>query len=131
MRNTISLWACLAIFCGQLMATEPNNTASTTKNTETELTSEKNSEKEEVVFIPNRKLEVELISEIDLLRINLTGQSEQLDWIIFQPKGEVISRISTSTMIDEIKLNNLETGQYVLMIKDTKGRMLYKMFEKA
>jgi len=131
MRNTISLWACLVIFCGQLMATEPNNATPNTKNKATELTTKTNSEKEAVVFIPHRKLDVELISSLDLLRINLTGQSEQLDWIIFQPKGEVISRISTSTKIDEIKLNNLELGQYVLMIKDKKGRMLYKMFEKV
>ena len=68
--------------------------------------------------------------EKNILNVNLTGTAENLEWIIFQPKGKLISRISTTSKFDEIKIDNLTAGKYVLLIKDTSGRMLFRSFEK-
>ena len=54
-----------------------------------------------------------------------------LDWIIFEPGGDIVSRIKTDETIDEIKVSKLDKGNYVLMIKDAKGRLLYQPFQKA
>lgn len=131
MRNTISLWACLVLFCGTILATEPSNTTPVSKDENKETSTIDNNKKARINYIPNRDLEVQVLNSKNLLHINLTGKSEQLDWIIFQPKGEIISKISTAMKIDEIKIDNLEAGQYVLMIKDQEGRMLFKNFVKA
>lgn len=130
MRIAISLWACLGIFCGQTFATTADNNNPITKE-KVEITTSKTTVKKEIKTIPNRTLKVEVLEEKELLHISLSGQNEKLDWIIFQPKGKVLSRITTSTKIDEIKIDNLDSGLYVLMIKDPQGRMLYKSFNKA
>lgn len=129
MKKLFFIWACLVLCLTQLVA---NNTNPISKAVEASTPSKevKSKAKEKLAFIPNRSLNVEVLPQKDLLRINLSGPSAQLDWIIFQPKGEVKSRISTSAKIDEIKIGNLEAGRYVLMIKDAEGRVLYKAFEK-
>ena len=81
--------------------------------------------------IPGRTLAVEVDRKRENLKVDLSGADEKLDWILFQPKGKVISRLSTSAKIDEIKIDNLESGQYVLMVKDGSGRTLFQVFDKV
>jgi len=124
MKRTVSVWACL-VFCSVIhLSANSVNPATPAKASEKNTTTE-------ISLIPNRVLDVEVIEESGLLHVNLTGENTLLDWIIFQPKGEVVSRISTQAHIDEIKISNLEHGNYVLMVKDGEGRILYKRFEKA
>lgn len=134
MRQFINFCACLVIFSSSLLATEPTTKIILTDEEPALSTPRKaklNREKAFVTAIPGKTLAVELNQNKGLLEVNLTGSAEQLDWILFQPKGEVISRISTSTKIDEIKIENLDKGSYMLMVKDKKGRVLYRAFDKA
>jgi len=123
MRKTISIWACFALILSafQLSANNAGNVETTLKK-ETKST---------LTFIPGKSLELQVINDKGLLLVDLKGESTQLDWIIFQPKGEVISRISTTHKIDEIKICNLEKGDYILMLKDQEGRVLYSPFSKS
>ncbi len=123
MRNPFCIWACLVIILSSF-----NASASNIGNEET---TSKKSAKSTITFIPGKSLNVQVIEDKDLLLVNLEGDTAELDWIIFQPKGEVISRISTSAKIDEIKICNLDKGDYVLMLKDKEGRVLYSSFSKA
>lgn len=123
MKRTVSVWACL-VFCSVIHLTAGINPSTPEKAAVKKSTSE-------ISLIPDRALEVEVLEERGLLHVNLTGENTLLDWIIFQPKGEVVSRVSTRAKIDEIKISNLETGNYVLMVKDAEGRILYKKFQKA
>lgn len=81
--------------------------------------------------IPGKTLAIEVDIKRENLKVELSGADEKLDWIIFQPKGKVISRLSTSTKIDEIKIDSLDSGQYVLMVKDASGRTLFQVFDKV
>ena len=137
MKNSIFLWACLAILnATTLHATDTDSTS--VNSNKGELSPEKpntetaDSKKDLIVFIPNRTLDVEVIANKNILRVNLSGyDGEVLDWMIFKPKAKVKSRISTKDKIDEIKITNLESGEYVLMVKDMEGRILYQSFNKA
>ena len=94
---------------------------------------EKNTDKNEksvIERIPNRTLSVTIDSSQKNLKVNLTGEHAKFDWIIFQPKGEVISRLTTTSKIDKIMIDKLEKGTYVLMIKDDSGRVLVTAFDK-
>lgn len=124
MKRTVSVWACLVLCSVIHLSASSVNPATPAKASEKNTTTE-------ISLIPNRILDIEVIEERGLLHVNLTGENTLLDWIIFQPKGEVVSRISTQAHIDEIKISNLEHGDYVLMVKDGEGRILYKRFEKA
>lgn len=123
MRNLFCIWACLVLILSafQVSATNIGNEEETLK---------KNA-KSTITFIPGKTLDVQVIDDKGLLLVDLKGDTAELDWIIFQPKGEVISRISTSAKIDEIKICNLIKGDYVLMLKDHQGRVLYSRFTKS
>ena len=88
------------------------------------------SEKPVIESIPNRTLDVSIDAFQKNLKVNLSGEDEKLDWIIFQPKGQVISRLTTTSKIDKIMIDKLEKGTYVLMIKDNSGRVLVRAFDK-
>lgn len=123
MRNSFPFWACLVIILStfQLSANNIGNEEETLKE----------SAKSTITFIPGKSLNVQVIDDKGLLLVDLEGEVAELDWIIFQPKGAVISRISTSAKIDEIKICNLPKGDYVLMLKDKEGRVLYSPFAKS
>ena len=90
------------------------------------------SELKTVSFIPNQSLSVKLSQDQKYLVVDLeTESAEMLDWIIFETGGDIVSRIKTPQNIDEIKVSKLEKGNYVLMIKDQDGRLLYQPFQKA
>lgn len=121
MRNTFSIWACLVLFCVSLSAADDK------KSEKAKIS--KTANKEVLAMIPGRTLEVEV--EKGLLQIDLSGEEQLMDWILFQPKGEVISRISTVSNIDAIDISKLEKGTYVLMIKDSEGRILHSTFNRV
>ncbi len=121
MRNTFSVWACLLIFCVSLTAADDK------KSDKAKIS--KTAKKEVLVNIPGRTLDVEVSKE--LLKINLSGDAQLLDWILFQPKGEVISRISSQSNIDAIDISTLDKGTYVLMVKDEEGRILHQTFNRV
>jgi len=108
-----------------------NNSNEPTGVIETLSTNKTKDSKKVMEFMAGRKLEITVNNSNNKLLVNLTGANETLDWVIFQPKGKVISRISTSTKIDEIKIDNLTSGKYVLMIKDASGRTIFQDFDKA
>ena len=90
------------------------------------------SELKTVSFIPNQSLSIKLSQDQKYLVVDLeTESAEMLDWIIFETGGDIVSRIKTPQNIDEIKVSKLEKGNYVLMIKDQDGRLLYQPFQKA
>ncbi len=120
MRNSFSIWACLFIFSLNLSAFNER---------EPEKTQVSNPENLEILeTIPDRTLEIEVQREF--LQIQLSGHPQSLHWILYHPKGKVISRISTESNIDAIDISTLEKGNYVLMIKDDKGRILHKTFTR-
>ncbi len=81
--------------------------------------------------IPDCTLQITVDQEKDLLKVKLTGVANQLlNWYIFQPKEKASNHISTSSKIDEIKIESLKAGQYILMIKDEKGQALFRSFVK-
>lgn len=134
MKRTIFIWACLAIFnAAHLQATETDSlttvSPSNEENTATTPVKSAKVDKEMIAFIPDRNLKLEISNDNKTLFVNLTGDtSEKLDWIIFQPKGAVVGRIESETNFDEIKVSTLDRGDYILMIKDTEGRLLYQPF---
>jgi len=82
--------------------------------------------------IPDASLQLVVDAEKEVLKVTLEGQlTHELDWVLFQPKGSVISRISTTSKINQIKISTLEDGDYVLMIKDLDGRALFQSFSKS
>ena len=90
------------------------------------------SELKTVSFIPNQSLSIKLSQDQKYLVVDLeTESTEMLDWIIFETGGDIVSRIKTPQNIDEIKVSKLEKGNYVLMIKDQVGRLIYQPFQKA
>ena len=138
MKNSIFLWACFAIMnATSLQATDTDSTTVAnhfegTIDKEEPKTTPSDSENDLIEFIPDRTLKVQVIDNKDLLLVNLSGyDGKVLDWIIYKPKAKVESRISTSAKIDEIKIDKLEVGDYVLMVKDQQGRVLYQSFKKA
>ncbi len=124
------VWACLAFFCQTAASANSNPTESDRIEFNKDSKASSSATKEIVELIPGRELSVKVNVEKNILNVNLTGTSENLEWIIFQPKGKLISRISTTSKFDEIKIDNLTAGKYVLLIKDTSGRMLFRSFEK-
>ncbi len=142
MKRTISVMACLAVFCtSQLVAlsvaTITTKDLGTLANSidaiEDSLALIDPAEKKDVLLlIPSVELVLEKDETKGILKVSLKGeQTQNLEWVIFKPKGEVISRLSTQSKINEIKISNLEGGDYVLMIKDEEGRALFRNFEKA
>lgn len=138
MKRTISTLACLALLCtSPLVAKTAIATTAATgfdslSNAITPETKNPAPEKEVLHTIPSVSLEVVMDSEHEVLKVSLEGEVlKNLDWVIFQPKGDIISRHSTSSKINEIKINTLEKGTYVLMIKDSEGRALFRSFKKA
>jgi len=111
--------------CTTAIANSTDPSANNVKPTTVE-TSEK--EKEVMAHMADRSLQLTVNAVAQKLLVSLSGSEEKLDWVIFQPKGEVISRISTSSKIDEIEIANLDAGKYVLMIKDADNRTLFKAF---
>jgi len=130
MKIQFSIWACLVLFVLNTAKAEteinnisnPSDVEKTADNVATTKT------KEVVELLPGRSLQLVVNNNRETLEVNLSGETENLEWVIFQPKGKVISRISTTSKINEIKINNLSSGKYVLMIKDTKNRTLFKAF---
>lgn len=94
-------------------------------------TENNNKERTVVEVIPNTNLEVAISTDGLSLDVQLDGNTGKLDWIIFQPKGDVISRIRTNSKIDKIKINTLKKGTYVLMVKDEGGRVIFSRFNKV
>ena len=130
MRLLIHVIACLT-FCG-ISNAYANTIITASKDTDkgkTIVKEESKKEKAIIEVIPNMTLDIKV--EKANLRVNLKGNSEKLDWIIFQPKGKVISRLTTTSKITEIKTDNLEKGKYVLMVKDASGRTLFRAFDKV
>jgi len=133
MKRTIFIGACLVLInAAQLKATETDSTG-TVIQPETEVTTTsvkpKTSDKEIITFIPDRNLNLAVSEDKKTLFVDLSGDStEKLSWIIFQPKGEVISRIDSQNNFNEIEVDTLNSGQYILMIKDAEGRLLYQKF---
>lgn len=133
MKRIISIMASLAILhASQLNANIKDiytSNDSLITNPEKIATETKAATLKTISGIPNGKLDLSVNIESNSLEISLTGVANQnLEWIIYKPKGKVISRISTSSVINEILIDGLENGDYVLMIKDTQGRILYQPF---
>lgn len=131
MRIHLSIWACLVLFAVNTVKanTVTGISSGVNENEKSTEKAAKSTSKEEVKIIPNRVLEISLNKKNKTLAVDLSGKAENLEWVIFQPKGKVISRISTSSRIDKIKVDNLTAGKYVLMIKDSENRRLFKAFE--
>jgi hypothetical protein len=133
MKRTFFIGACLALI--------NLTTLKATTNTDSLFTSDKNlvaekpttkSELKTVNLIPNQRLSLQISQDQNYLRVALQKASaETLDWIIMERGGEIVSRVKTDKPIDLIKLSNLHKGDYVLMIKDSEGRLLYQPFAKA
>ncbi len=133
MKRTFFIGACLALI--------NLTTLKATTNTDSLFTSDKNlvaekpttkSELKTVSLIPNQGLSLQISQDQNYLRVALQKASaETLDWIIMERGGEIVSRVKTDKPIDLIKLSNLQKGDYVLMIKDSEGRLLYQPFVKA
>ena len=132
MKNPIFIWACLALLnFTTLQATSTDSIFIAAKD-KVKSTTEVKPELKTVNFIPNQALNIKLSQDQKYLVIDLKKESnEMLDWIIFEPGGDIVSRIKTDETIDEIKVSKLDKGNYVLMIKDAKGRLLYQPFQKA
>ena len=135
MKRTIFIGACLVLFnLTSLKAVTPDSTYTSTKgaiNPVSVIETSANKPKS-VELIPDYVLTVELSKDQKFLVVNLDMEkSKKLDWIIMEKGGKLISRVKTSQSIDEIKVAKLTKGEYVLMIKDTKGRMLYDTFVKS
>jgi len=140
MKRTISVLACLTVLCtSQLVAkstvatTQPND-LDTLSKLDAKEPSEKEAaaEKNILLLIPSADLTLTQDEKQGVLKVSLDRvNTDNLQWIIFQPKGEVISRLSTPSNINEIKIATLEKGDYVLMIKDDQGRAIFRNFEKA
>lgn len=138
MKRTISTLACLTLLCSSHLVAK---TALSTITTEgfaagiesvTPETKDPVVEKEILLTIPSVSLNVIMDQENEVLKVSLKGEvAKNLDWVIFKPKGEVISRHSTTSKINEIKINTLEKGTFVLMIRDSEGRALFRTFTKA
>ena len=132
MKRSIFIWACLALFNFTTLQALPTDSISVKVNDHVKTKAETKPELKKVSFIPNQSLTVKLAQDKKTLVVNLKSKtSELLDWIIFEPGGDVVGRIKTSKKIDEIKVSNLDKGDYVLMIKDAEGRLLYQPFQKA
>ncbi len=133
MKRTISVWACLAIVALSPLRAKELDTLSSAPSKSTEVdTSEPAEKPTELHLIPDIQLDLKQDVRNEVLDVTLKGSdSAQLEWVIFQPKGAVISRIKTSSKINEIKIGNLTAGDYVLMIKDEEGRALFQTFTKA
>lgn len=133
MKRAIFIGACLVLInAAQLQATETDSTA-TVIQPETKVApavvEPKNSDKEMITFIPDRNLNLAVSEDSKTLFVNLSGDhTEKLSWILFQPKGEVISRIESQNNFNEIEVDTLHSGNYILMIKDAEGRLLYQKF---
>ena len=135
MKRTIFIGACLVLFnLTSLKAVTSDSTYTSTKgaiNPVSVIETSANKPKS-VELIPDYVLTVELSKDQKFLVVNLDMEkSKKLDWIIMEKGGKLISRVKTSQSIDEIKVAKLTKGEYVLMIKDTKGRMLYDTFVKS
>ena len=136
MKRTIFIGACLVLFnLTSLKATTLDSIYTATEGTvnpksvTTKLPTKK---LEAVKLIPYYSLNVELSKDEKFLVVNLDMETpELLDWIIMEKGGELVSRVKTAQSIDEIKVSKLTKGEYVLMIKDAEGRMLYDTFVKS
>lgn len=124
MNKVLYTLACLSLLTIQAIANVNPAVAGTPATSE--------EEKSKIIeLIPDSQLNISSMDNPDILKIDLQGDVEQLTWIIFQPKGAVISRLETKTKIDEIKISTLKKGNYVLMVKDSEGRILHTPFRKA
>jgi len=111
--------ACLCLLASLLV-----NDSETTKKP-------KSAERTILEVIPNVQLDLTYSKRFEVLTVELDGLIETpLEWVIFQPKGPVISKISTISKINEIDISRLAPGSYVLMLKDASGRAIFKKFEK-
>ena len=129
MRLLIHVWACLA-FAG-ISSAYATETLTKEGDNKTVINKEEKAVMTAVEVIPDMTLRVAMDSSGCNLNVDLSGNNEELTWIIFQPKGRVISRLTTTSKINEIRINNLEKGHYVLMVKDQNGRMLFQTFDKV
>ena len=87
--------------------------------------------KEKLLTIPHLKLSIEVDDKNEILKVQMNGKpSEYLQWTLFQPSSAIISRHTTTSRINEILISTLEKGDYVLMVKDEKGRALFHKFIK-
>lgn len=137
MKRTISVLACLTLmYTSQLAATDSTSTTILVEKTNTtkpdgNSASPRNSEKDEIKIIPDVSLNLSLDNKKSVLKVELSGSTDEYyEWVIFQNKGKVISRHTTSSKINEIKIDTLQQGKYVLMLKDDRGRALFKTFSK-
>ena len=135
MKRTIFIGACLVLFnLTSLKAVTLDSTYTATEGTVNPkpVTNKPTKKLEAVKLIPYHSLNVELSKDEKFLVVNLDMETpELLDWIIMEKGGELVSRVKTAQSIDEIKVSKLTKGEYVLMIKDAEGRMLYDTFVKS
>ncbi len=135
MKRTIFIGACLVLFnLTSLKAVTLDSTYTTTEGTinPKSVTNKPTKKLEAVKLIPYYSLNVELSKDEKFLVVNLDMEkAELLDWIIMEKGGELVTRVKTAQSIDEIKVSKLTKGEYVLMIKDAEGRMLYDTFVKS
>lgn len=142
MKRTISVMACLAVFCtshlvaNSTVATIPSNDLANLSlliDAKDPNTAKDPAAKKEVLeMIPSVDLTLKTNEKKGILKVTLKGEiSDNLEWVIFQPKSGVISRLSSHSKINEIKIDTLKKGAYVLMIKDAQGRALFSSFEKT
>jgi len=88
--------------------------------------------KSKITLIPGKQLNLKVSEDNKLLVVDLQGSiTEDMEWILYQPQGDVFARVKTDKNIDGIVIENLAAGTYKLMIKDSSGRVLHKSFEKA
>lgn len=131
MRLLIHVWACLVLSAFSPAFANGINLEGE-KETKAKTTTKTDAKKLAVLeSIPNRSLNVKVADNGANLDVNLSGAHENLEWTIFQPKGEIISRVKADNKINKIKIAGLERGKYVLMIRDNSGRTLFKAFDKV
>ena len=139
MKRTTSIVACLALIVSShlsaissIITTNPIDTNSIADTKEPPIDKNESMAKEELLVIPHLNLSIDVDERNELIKVEMNGKtSEYLQWVIFQPNDKIISRHTTSSNINEIKISTLDQGDYVLMVKDEQGRALFYKFTKA
>ena len=131
MKRTTILLACLTLLGTSLINAASNPLSHESEKVEVATPTFKNMKKVPVVLnlIPNASLSLTLNKSKKKIQVLSTGLDDQIkDWIIYQTDSAVLTRISTTNKIDEIKVDGFEKGQYYLMVKDKKGQALIQKF---
>lgn len=133
MKLQLVMWACLAMLqISPLQATETDSLTSTSIDTPDSFIETPPTKKAVIRLIPELDINLQVLHNNELMLVNLSRALDgEVEWMIFQPNAGVVSRITTDSKIDEIKLDNLPQGDYVLRVKDNQGRLCFKSFHKA